>query len=692
MRDDATSNATLHLRNAVQTSGTWVSKSRRTSSRPAARSVAYISIVPYNGNKGVGMTLLRWICVASGVFVLEACESRPPPCTTLQYYHPGLRSCVGICGTREAPAHPECYDSDAGAFVTVDVVTVSDSARPQDGSADAERDVVAFDAADEDGGSANPALLPPRPIAPLSTSIVTSQRPSLRWLRLDGDGAIVELSRSRQFTRVEYALRSSSDRMRPTTPLTAGVWFWRLRSSDSARGMEGASTSPTWSFRVGNRSADDDRDTSWGTDLDLNGDGVSDLAIGAPRAEGQRGRVDVYYGSSTGFPATPSVVLRGQAMGDSFGSAVASAGDTNGDGFSDLIVGANAATPGQVTVFYGSAIGISTTPNLTVLGENAGEAFGATFASIGDGNGDGFADVVIGAPNAGRGSPALSGAAVVYVGTADGLSRSPSFTVRGSAFQDFLGSAVAGAGDINGDGFADLAIGARGFSTGGNSAAGQVRIFLGRAAGFADPPHLVIDGAAALLQLGSAIAGAGDTNGDGYSDLAIGIPYASPGGRSSAGQVIVYRGSGSGFTGSAPERLDGPLGGANFGAALAGVGDSDGDGFAELAVGLPRSEHMGISDVGAVAVYYGTPTTFSARSSAWLQGSGQEEFGTTIVGGDTDGDGWADVIVGANRGDNIRLRAGRAAVFRGGRGALSTASVRTFLGSDTDALATALAL
>jgi hypothetical protein len=100
----------------------------------------------------------------------------------------------------------------------------------------------------------------------------------------------------------------------------------------------------------------------------------------------------------------------------------------------------------------------------------------------------------------------------------------------------------------------------------------------------------------------------------------------------------------------------------------------------------------GISDVGAVAVYYGTPTTFTARSAAWLQGSGQEEFGTAIVGGDTDSDGWADVVVGANRGDFVRLRAGRAAVFRGGRGALSTATVRTFLGSDTDALASALAM
>jgi hypothetical protein len=379
-------------------------------------------------------------------------------------------------------------------------------------------------------------------------------------------------------------------------------------------------------------------------------------------------------------------------MGDSFGSAVASAGDTNGDGFSDLIVGANAATPGQVAVFYGSPMGISTSPDFTLLGESANEAFGAALAGIGDGNGDGFADVVIGVPNAGRGLPGLSGAALVHLGASDGLSRVPSFTVRGSTFQDFLGNAVASAGDINGDGYADLAIGARGFSSSGNSAAGQVRVFLGGAAGFADPPHVVVNGDAALLQLGSALTCAGDANGDGFSDLAIGVPYASPAGRSSAGQVIVYRGSRDGFAGSVPERLDGPLDGANFGTAIAGVGDVDGDGFAELAVGLPRTSHMGISDVGAVAVYYGTPTTFTARSAAWLQGSGQEEFGTAIVGGDTDSDGWADVVVGANRGDFVRLRAGRAAVFRGGRGALSTATVRTFLGSDTDALASALAM
>jgi hypothetical protein len=178
---------------------------------------------------------------------------------------------------------------------------------------------------------------------------------------------------------------------RPSANLAAGLWFWRLVGRVGT--STGTQTSHVWQFSVGARSAA--VDTSWGTILDANGDGYADLIVGALGV----GRAYVYYGSATGVSATPTATLTGPDGADGrFGFSVASAGDVNGDGYADLVVGAynvNSGT-GRAYVYHGSASGVFATPSATLSGPDGTNGyFGYSVASAGDVNGDGYADPVV---------------------------------------------------------------------------------------------------------------------------------------------------------------------------------------------------------------------------------------------------------------------------------------------------------
>jgi hypothetical protein len=270
---------------------------------------------------------------------------------------------------------------------------------------------------------------------------------------------------------------------------------------------------------------------------DLNGDGLDDLAVGAPSDPSRgtdTGRVLIYWGGgrSSGQPA---LVLKGLRKGELFGASLAGPGDVNGDGFPDLVVGAPGGTvSGRAYVFYGGP-GMDATADIT-LDSGIGGSFGSTVSGAGDVNGDGLADFLVAAAPFATGS----GAGTVHL-MFGSRTRGVSGRVilEGERVGDGFGTALTAAGDLDGDGYDDFAVGAP-LAIGAGDDAGAVYLYFGGPK-FAPVPGKVLRGTAPGEQLGTALAGGVDLNGDGRPDLAIGAPGASTGGPSS-GQVLVYVG------------------------------------------------------------------------------------------------------------------------------------------------------
>jgi len=384
---------------------------------------------------------------------------------------------------------------------------------------------------------------------------------------------------------------------------------------------------------------------------DVNGDGFADVIVGArwasPGGLSSAGSAYVYSG------ADGSLLYQwdGGASGDWFGSSVSGAGDVNGDGFADVIVGARWASPGGLPS-VGSAY-VYSGANGTLLHQWDGGAFwdlfGYSVSGAGDINGDGFADVIVGAPFADPGGLGNEGSAYVYSGANgtllhqwDGLSR-----------YDELGFSVSGAGDVNGDGFADVIVGSPFVNPGNLLYAGSAYVYSG-----ADGSLLHQWDGLLYDELGYSVSDAGDLNGDGYADVIVGAPHARPGNLLDAGSVYVY----SGADGSLLHQWDGGLAGDGIGYAVSGAGDVNRDGFADVIVGAPQANREYLPNVGSAYVYSGANGTLLHQ---WDGLSSYDELGFSIAGaGDVNGDGFADVIVGVLGADpGGLLNAGSAYVY-----------------------------
>ncbi|MCX5801506.1 MAG: FG-GAP-like repeat-containing protein [Candidatus Eisenbacteria bacterium] len=342
---------------------------------------------------------------------------------------------------------------------------------------------------------------------------------------------------------------------------------------------------------------------SVGTAGDVNGDGYSDVIVGAPNyANGQtnEGRAYVYHGSAGGLAATAAWTAESDQASADFGHSVGTAGDVNGDGYSDVIVGAYEYSNGQTRegrayVYYGSAGGLAATAAWTAESDQANACFGYSVGTAGDVNGDGYSDVIVGAPYYAAGQPNY-GRAFVYLGSAGGLAVSAGWTaVSGGSF----GYSVGTAGDVNGDGYSDVIVGAYEYSN-GQAYEGCAFVYLGSAGGLAVSAGWTAESDQAGAYFGRSVGTAGDVNGDGYSDVIVGA-YAY---EYSNGQAYVYHGSAGGLAATAGWIAQSDQASADFGRSVGTAGDVNGDGYSDVIVGAP-SHSNGQTGEGRAYVYYG---------------------------------------------------------------------------------------
>ena len=580
----------------------------------------------------------------------------------------------GSCGTAcMAPAHamPTCMsgacrftcesgygdcDSDATNGCETDLNTTTDHCGTCDTRCASMRCVM---------GAC--AILPSRLIGPLSGTIV-SRAPVLRWQSAAGtDGARVDLCPTDSCTGRITSFTAGASSGTPPMPLAPGRYFWRVIGRNGMR--EGTAASEVWSFSVGRSSGSAD---AVGTGVyDGNRDGIPEVVVGANEVGvttvGRRnaGRAHVFTWSSDGPESDPTSTVGPAGEYGNYGAAVASAGDVNGDGYSDLLISAPLASmragDGLVYLTPGGALGTLGAMATTLNSVTARSAFGASFDSAGDVNGDGYGDVIIGAPGVAPpyGTPTAQGYAHLFLGSAMGLASTPAMTLtNGDTERGAFGTAVT-AGDLNGDGRQDLVVSAS--LTGDWD--GAVYIYLQPTMGFtftAPPmPSAVLRGTSTLRAGGGATGqgeqfGArvvvGNFNSDRFADLAI----AAPGGDNTAGvygagRVYIFLGRDDWSSRTASATVYGPaVTGSRFGAALCGNGDLNADGYTDLAVGAPGD----LRDQGRVYVYRGSASGIADRAvPAWIlasPGGPGGAFGFALgAGADLNRDNIADLVVGA---------------------------------------------
>ena len=396
---------------------------------------------------------------------------------------------------------------------------------------------------------------------------------------------------------------------------------------------------------------------------------------------------------------TSSLWVYEGAGGGRLGTAVTS-GDVNGDGYDDLVVGepyddSVSTNSGRVLLFLGSADGLSTTPDWSWSNPNYDSESGMALA-LGDLNSSGGLDLVVGSPTADNPNN-RSGEINVFAGstTSPWFPSSPSVTVGGYETYSYCGDSVAVIGDTNGDGYEDVAVGCSDAHSSSFSDAGRVDIYLGGTVPSSSPSHSYY-GTTYEEDFGSAVAGAGDVNGDGYADLLIGARDYD-GAETDQGWAALYLGSSSGLAASPVREWTSGQAGSNFGNHVSPAGDVNGDGYDDLLVAASDWDE-GASGVnhGRVALYLGTAagpgalpawTTTGDDSGAQMSGQYGNLFGggTGAFGADYDGDGYSDIVVGAWLSNLSVTNQGVVKVYRGSADGVQPYASFVQLGESVDA-------
>ncbi len=367
---------------------------------------------------------------------------------------------------------------------------------------------------------------------------------------------------------------------------------------------------------------------------DYDGDGCADVAVG------RLGHAVVYSGRDGSPLCVRASTMPGTSTG--FGTAVASAGDVDRDGYPDLIIGSPGEGPGRggAYVYRG---GPCMHREVGALSPAAGGSlFGRRIAALTDWNGDGVAEYAVGAMLESSQGRTRNGVVRVF----SGADNREVLSLHGTTNHQFFGSAVGNAGDVDGDGVGDLVVGAYGDRSAGLDA-GKIVVYSGATAGVL---HVVVGSAPGDL-LGSAVDGLGDVDGDGFDDFLASARGAGAG----RGSVRVY----SGRTAAPLYAVNGPLVDQGLGTSARAIGDFDGDGVTDFGAGAPQLLPQPTGP-GSVRVYSGATGAVLRVITGAGFGSG---FGQSLAGGvDLDGDAALDLVIGAPEGS----RNGEVWLFSGG--------------------------
>jgi hypothetical protein len=405
---------------------------------------------------------------------------------------------------------------------------------------------------------------------------------------------------------------------------------------------------------------------------DVNGDGFADVIVGAynyDHPEVDEGVVFLYLGSHQGLSPIATWIGESDQAGAQMGDKLSSAGDVNGDGFDDVIVGAGSYDDGETDegaafLYLGSPTGLSARPAWMTEGNQANAQFGACVQAAGDVNGDGYDDVIVGSWLYDHGD-ADEGAAFVYLGSDSGLADVPAWMGESDSYAAVYGYYCGSAGDVNGDGFDDIAVGARRFSGNGLDKEGRVYVYYGSPTGPSPTPSWVHDGGQYRGEFGAAVLTAGDVNGDGYGDLIVGAFRYDHGSRDE-GMAFVFLGSATGLSDAPAWTGEADQADAYFGYSVAGAGDINRDGYDDISLSASTYDVSGTVDAGRVYLYLGSASGLEP-DPAWIQDGDQAGAKLESVHGvgDVNGDGYDDVMTGTLYHDDVAMDSGRAYLFYG---------------------------
>lgn len=423
---------------------------------------------------------------------------------------------------------------------------------------------------------------------------------------------------------------------------------------------------------------------------DVNGDGYGDLAIGTAYYNGtftDCGRVYVFHGSATGFPAAANWTNTGTSSSQYLGNAVAGDLDVNADGYDDLVVAAYYSdnpevNEGRIFLFYGSATGLSISPVWTDDGDVTNRYLGKYVVGLGDANGDGYDDFAASAESMINPLNGLNtGAVFVYYGASTYPASVPLDTLYGQNNNDKFGYTLGGGGDFNADGYNDLLVASANVAGGPE---GKAYLFKGSIAGIEHDwvwTHSGYDNDESATYFEKNISLDGDVNNDGLDDLLIGITSFT--GKGSlrlffGGDIIPVDYPGQFTTGNQT--------GAKFGFSIAGNGDVNNDGFTDVVIGAPFFD-SGSTDEGKVFLYRGSADSLT-HTIAWSAEGNQvsAQFGAAIEFlGDFNNDGYDDLIVGAPLYDNYFLDEGKLYIYKGTATGIQFLATKTFVGGQAGA-------